>query len=215
MNYSKPKKFFMTNRIEFELEITGLKLKVKGAKDSANLITSQVSDTLRGLISPPTTETSNGNSKSPHVEDAESTVLNSENHSPRKRGRKAKAQNNSSSGSLALDFRHEPEKYGNPSVKWSTATKSLWLLYVVKDILKIDGMSSGQIKETFNKHFRQAKLINAPNVSRDLGKLKVETNSIVGEDTSKSPYIWYLTDEGIKHVQKSIAEQKSQGNGSN
>ncbi|MEJ7822128.1 MAG: hypothetical protein WKF85_07385 [Chitinophagaceae bacterium] len=203
----------MTNRVEFELEITGFKLKVKGSKESAAQITSQVSNTLRGLITPPSLDEKDSFKRN-ETEDTDVTVLSSGNGSSKKRARRKKQLNsNLQVVSAAIEFKHEPEKYGIPTTKWSTATKSLWLLYVVKQITKIDAMTTNQIIETFNKHFKQAKTIS--NVARDLGNLKMDSNLWIGEDTTKSPHEWYITESGEKHVQKLIAEQKTQSNGVN
>jgi hypothetical protein len=199
----------MTNKVKFRLKITGFELEMEGTKESTSLITSQVTHTLKGLMSPPSMDEKdahvNGNGKN-NTEDAEATVVST---SGRKRVRRNKSQNqNQTVTSDAIDFTHDLEKYGTPSIKWSTSTKSLWLLYVVKHSLNKDGMTTKQIIETFNKHFRQAKRIT--NVSRDLGALKVDPNMWVGEDTAKTPAEWYITESGEKQVQKMIADLKTQ-----
>lgn len=199
------------NRIEFELEITGVKLKIKGTKEDVNTISGSIGRQLQGLAHPAAVLGDSRDNNNP--EDTEITVLPTNNPNKKRGTRRPKQNPDSKNQEIAIDFRHEPEKYGNPAQKWTTAIKSIWLLYVVKNITQIDGMTSLQIKETFNKNFRQAKTITTTNISRDLGRSKVSANSLVGEDTSKNPHVWYLTDEGNKHVQSLIAEQKTQGNG--
>jgi hypothetical protein len=127
----------------------------------------------------------------------------------KKRGRRrSKSQINGSerSGSDEIHFRHDPEKFGSPNQQWTTSQKAIWLLYVVKEVAQISELSTGQIVKLFNTHFRQAKTVTNSNVSRDLGKLKIASPSQVGEDNSKNPARWFLTDEGIRQAQSLIAE---------
>lgn len=72
--------------------------------------------------------------------------------------------------------------------------------------MNIGELSTGQIVKTFNLHFRQAKTVTSSNVARDLGKAKVSTPALVGEDPTKSPPGWFLTDEGVRRAQALIAE---------
>lgn len=204
----------MTNKVKFKLKITGFELEMEGTKESTALITSQVSQTLRGLISAPSLdeEPNNENGKNNRVENAEAALVPTSTHSKRKR-RQRPGNLSAQAESDVIDFIHEIDKYGMPSIKWSTSTKSLWLLYVVKQIAKKDAMTTKQIIETFNKHFKQAKTV--ANVGRDLGQLKLDTNYYVGEDTTKNPHEWYITESGEKHVQKLIADLKTQANGAN
>jgi hypothetical protein len=197
----------MTNRVEFELEIQGFRLKVKGSKENAGQITAQVGQALLGVITPPSID---GKQHQNNVEDIVHTEVVNEKH--KKRPRKAKIQTDTNGTNNVIDFTPEPEKYGVPSIKWTTGQKSLWLLYVVKQLKIADALTTTQIIETFNKHFRQSKQIS--NVARDLGKMKIDSvNMWVAEDTSKNPSEWYITEPGEKHVQKMIMELKTSSNG--
>jgi hypothetical protein len=203
----------MTNKVKFRLKITGFELEMEGTRESTALITSQVNNALTGLINPPAMDEADlsmkSNGKDHQIVDSNATVVSS---TIRKRIRKPKQTSpNQTEGGDVVNFAHEPEKYGMPSIKWSTAIKSLWLLYVVKHAAKKDALTSKQIIETFNKHFKQAKTII--NVTRDLGQLKLENGYWVGEDSTKNPHEWYITEPGEKHVQKLIAELKTQTNG--
>jgi hypothetical protein len=62
------------------------------------------------------------------------------------------------------------------------------------------------IAKTFNQHFKQASTIRGSNVSRDLGNAKLTAPALVGEDTTKHPSLWFLTDEGRNRAQALIAE---------
>jgi hypothetical protein len=82
----------------------------------------------------------------------------------------------------------------------------MWLLFVAKNESGIKELSAAEITAVFNKHFRQSGAIMRHNVSRDLGKCKSKTPPWVGEDASKNPSVWYLTDEGDKIARKLVGE---------
>lgn len=106
----------------------------------------------------------------------------------------------------ALTWQHNPAEYGTPSQSWNTATKAIWLLYVVEKVLQQKGLTAKQIEESFNKNFRQAGPIKSFNVTRDLGKAKAKGKmSPVSEDTTKDPSEWHLTESGIQQAQGLIA----------
>lgn len=107
---------------------------------------------------------------------------------------------------VAIDFKHEPLKFGNPRQSWPTAKKSMWLLYVVKEVMSVLDMPAPVIAKTFNKHFRQFGAIQVSKVTRDLGRLKSETPVPVQDDATKVGSPWYLTDAGIKKAQALVAE---------
>lgn len=107
----------------------------------------------------------------------------------------------SDSNNDVINFRHDSARHGMPKQEWNTAQKALWLLYILQDSGIASELPAGPISRTFKKHFRQFGNVTAPNVSRDLGKLKAKNPSPVGEDTTKSPSVWYLTEEGCRQAQ--------------
>jgi hypothetical protein len=111
--------------------------------------------------------------------------------------------------SKAIDFTHDTKKYGNPLQSWPTQSKCYWMLYVLSKEADVKEASTGQIVETFNKHFKQAKPLRPSNVSRDLGKDKVKKMAVVAQDTSKPNQPWFLTDEGIKLAEQLVTETTS------
>jgi hypothetical protein len=198
----------MNNKVKFRLKITGFELEMEGTKESTSQITTQVNNTLKGLVSPPSLdESASNNGGKSRTEDSDVII---ESSSIKRRTRKSKSQNQFAEPE-AIEFVHDGERYGMPSIKWNTATKSIWLLYVVKHIAKKDSISTKQIKATFNKQFKHAKTIL--NVARDLGHSKLEAPYYVGEDTTKNPHEWYITESGEKYIQKLIADMKLQANG--
>jgi hypothetical protein len=111
---------------------------------------------------------------------------------------------------VAIDWRHDPSRWGSPQQMWSTAEKSIWLLYVVKQETETSELPASQIAATFNKHFRQAGQINASQISRDLGRAKNKRPSLVAENTTTTPSAWYLTDTGIKRAEELVNQALGQ-----
>jgi hypothetical protein len=110
-----------------------------------------------------------------------------------------------------VEFRHDPNNFGTPKQSWNTQKKAVWLLHIVGQQTDVNDLSTAQIVTIFNSQFRQAKTVTSSNVSRDLGKAKIANPSLVGEDMTKNPSRWFLTDEGSKHAAKLIADNNDTG----
>lgn len=191
------------SRFKMEFELQGLKVKIEGSREDATLITQNLGGQIAGVLqpmaqiiegSPPTTD------NEPAV-----TVTETSSKKARKRRQNSNTHTVTKDDNVALDFAMSPEKFGVPRQAWKTADKALWLIYVLQDSDKGDQHTTRTIVETFNKHFKQSGKITTSNVTRDLGRLKAnERPSPVGEDSTKEPPTWYLTDEGRKRAQKLV-----------
>lgn len=71
----------------------------------------------------------------------------------------------------------------------------------LKGIQNLNEVSGPQIAATFNDKFKQSGRVHPPNVTRDLGLLKVQNPAPVGQDKD----LWYLTDEGDRQAKELIA----------
>jgi hypothetical protein len=197
---------------KIKLKIQSFELEIEGSRDDIPLITQAVGNQVAGFLQPTSdivegnviSEESNREISSPQIEKRVTPKRKS-------RAKKPKAQNNSEDEDNIISWRHDPLLYGVPRQDWVTADKSIWLLYVVSKEADTDEMTAGQIANTFNKHFKQSKTIQAGNVTRDLGKQKTITNAPVAENTRQSPTKWYLTQSGIKYAQDLIAKVSGQG----
>lgn len=185
-------------KVKFRIE--KLELEIEGEKESIPEISSGIREQFGNLLGAPEA-----------IVDAERTAPNEINVTPtepvvrartRRRSARTVARSSSDSGAGAIDFQHDPSKWGNPQQSWSTVKKAMWLLYVCQNEASINDMSGSSITETFNKHFRQSGQIKIFNVNRDLGKAKGRVPAQAGEDTTKNPSVWFLTDEG-----KNLAHQ--------
>jgi hypothetical protein len=179
------------------MKLHGLELEIEGARDDASQISKNLGEQFASLLQP-VGAIIDGKVASvplPSVEAIASPIA-----SAGKKGRRRKspaASAGDAETSPALDFKHDPEKFGNPTQEWKTSEKAVWLLYVVKESAGVNELTTRSLVDTFNKHFRQSGTITTSNVTRDLGRLKTrEKPSPVGEDASKSVPTWYLTEEG-------------------
>ena len=194
------------SKFRMKLKLQGFELEIEGNREDASVIGRSVGEQISGMLSPSLSIvegefTSNRSQAEPAVPLLDGTA---KRRSQRRTKSASTAENNSTQ---AVEFRNDPSKYATPTQQWSTAEKAIWVLYVVKELAQVSELST-QIVKTFNTHFRQAKTVTHSNVSRDLGKLKVSSPSLVGEDATKSPAVWFLTEEGVRKAQTLIAEAR-------
>lgn len=190
-------------KFKIKMKLSGLELDIEGSKEDIPLIAANLGQQLTGLIAPsatiasgvdlPFTPSSAPNGAAlPLVEEVKRRKRRATNH------RSTDAQSDSAA---PVDFRHDPVKFGAPKQAWNTSDKAVWLLHVVGKEL-----SGRVIVATFNKHFRQAGLINVSHANRDLGRLKSKSPAVVGEDTTQTPPCWFLTEEGTRQALKLVAD---------
>jgi len=201
----------VVSKFRVKLKMQAFELEIEGNREDAALIGRSIGDQISSVIAP-SANIVEGDFTSTRPPSAPAIALVEE--SPKRKASRRSRSTASSSGEnnvSAIEFRNDASLYATPTQQWKTAEKALWLLYVVKETTNHSELSTSQIVNTFNTHFRQAKTITSSNVSRDLGKLKVSTPSLVGEDATKSPAVWYLTEEGVRKAQSLIADARSQG----
>jgi hypothetical protein len=193
-------------RIRFELgeiKIAGLKLEIDDELDAATTAFRAVQQLIAGAIQPAfaqalvsgDTKVINGNTGAPEGEAAK--LPPAKKASPR-RSRLA------SSGDPAKIpvFTHDPEKYGNPATTWKVAQKAIWTLWAIQESGGAKEMTTTQIADTFNKYFREFRVISSSNVSRDLGSERKKNPPTVGSNPDSST--WYLLEAG-KTAAKALA----------
>ncbi len=205
-------------KTKVRFKITGLEFEFEGDRENLPAAASGVAQQLAGMLEAPVIV--NGQNTNPKL--VESTTVNqADSNATKRRSRNGRSKSKSSSGATdaknnaAIDFTHSPLRFGNPTTEWITADKALWLLFCLEQEAGVKEASAGAIAETFNKHFRQAKTIRPSNVSRDFGKMKKNAPYLVGEDTTKDPTMWYLTDPGKDHVRSLVAGVLSGGTDGN
>lgn len=201
------------SKFKIKMKLQGLELEIEGSREDAPLITQNLGQQLAGLLRP-TGAILEGQLPSDHSQLQQVPTSAEEAPPPglRRKSRRRKQSINGSAENLsdevAVDWKHDPTKYGTPKQSWSTADKSIWTLYVVAEETDEKELSGPRIAQTFNKHFRQAGTILAHNVNRDLGRHKVKKKGHppVSEDTTKTPARWFLTEEGKRMAQALVAD---------
>ena len=198
-------------KFKISLKVQALEVNIEGEREDIPAISRALSQQLTGLITPSVATASVGDGEHDDPQGGSTRqpaqLVDEVKRRPAKRRIASKRPTpGADTSDAAVDWRHDPAKYGSPAQAWSSANKAIWLLYVLSEATDIKELSAKRIADTFNKHFRQAKTILAFNVSRDLGKLKGKAPAPVGEDTTKDPSAWYLTAEGNKVAQGLVAK---------
>lgn len=200
-------------KFKVKFKIQALELEIEGERDDIPNLTQALQSQFGGMLATPSAIVDSDR------EEKNVTPLPSGGGIPTiKQGKRRSSSRSfkpSGNGDLtpvvSIDFRHDPQKWGNPKQSWSTSMKAQWLLFVVEAQTDTKDMSSSVISATFNKHFRQAGTIIVSNINRDLGAAKVKPLSPIGEDTTQMPPAWFLTEAGRTTARKLVEEATGTG----
>lgn len=195
------------SRFKIKFKIQGLELDIEGDRRDVGLISRAVGDQVAGLIAPANEIVDGQRAVVPKgmVDVTPHPIA----RNARKRASTGTRTNSGGPTTTAIDFVHEPQRFGTPTQTWKAVQKAMWLIFVVGELKQITQLNAGTIFATFNKHFRQAGMLRRSNVARDLGRVKLKIGDmppLVAEDTTKSPTEWFLTDEGKKQVNALIID---------
>jgi hypothetical protein len=197
------------SKFKIKLKITGFEMEIEGSRDDIPLISRNLAAQIGGMMTPAANivEGSNPALGRDAIDITPVAASTGGGRSNKRAARRPATTGTVAEGKPAkeFDWTHDVQSWGNPVQGWNPTQKSLWLLYIVKAQGVTTEMTAGQIANTFNKHFKQAGTIQAGNVSRDLGKAKVQAPAKVGENAAKSPSTWFLTDEGNKLAVELVA----------
>lgn len=200
----------MPHEFKVRFKIQNLELEIEGSREDIPVITQAVGQQFAGMLNPANVivegeliEENQGQQPPPQPQP--------ENKSKRPtRSRSGRASSRSTTdGAPNIVWTHDPDTWGTPKKKWNTATKSLWLLYVMTKDGTANELTAGQIANIFNQHFKQSGEIRPNNVARDLGKLKLEQPSPIKEDANSTPSRWSLAEPGL--VRGSDLVEQAQG----
>ena len=196
------------SKFKIRLKITGFELEMEGDRRDATQIPQQLSQQVAGFFQPAVEIASYGGNNSGMLD----AQVVEQRHEKVVNARKPKKKNNSASSSpskqteVAIELKHDPNSWGNPKQDWKTAIKAIWLLYIVGKQTAVSEMTTQMIVSTFNLHFRQSGTITTSNVTRDLGKKKAATPSLLGTTVGEDGEKWFLTDAGLKEAEQLVAE---------
>lgn len=206
--------------MDFEFEITGLKLKIKGDSADASGKVAELQRQVQSLMSTINSLAQQGTRVLPPPDNAPSSAklleagpeqTSSDNNVSSNGTRRRQPRKNTSLGPRhkadAIDFKHDADQYGFPKQNWATAQKAMWMIYVLSQQGEAKEFSASVIAATFNKHFKSFGMILAQNVLRDLGKEKGKSGA-VNSDASQDPMKWYLLEAGKKQIPALIEDAK-------
>lgn len=194
-------------KFKMMLELQGLKLQVEGEKEDVPAIRAAVEQQFAGLLKPAEAiALQETGAVDRHAEDRSTT---GEGAVVRKSKRRTTGERVAKNGAepKAIDFRHDADKFGTPQQGWSVGTKAKWLLWVVGEQAAVKEASAMTIVRTFNKHFREAGLIDSRSIYRDLRRLK--SASQVEEDATKKPSVFFLSQAGRNAAEQLIQRAAS------
>lgn len=194
-------------KFKVRLKIQGFELELEGSREDASLLSQNMGQQLAGFLQP-AGSVLEGEVIDPRPQSIDVTPAATSSPKKPRRRRSTTTSNNDTENSTTVDFKHEPTTYGMPGQQWKVLEKALWLLYVLKECKGIPELANASLVNTFNKHFRQAGTISSSNAARDLGRARLHKPPLVGQDTSKTPPTWFLTDEGRKRAQALIADAR-------
>lgn len=191
------------SKFEISLELTGLKLSIKGEKDQIPQLAEAVNQ-LGGLLTPAASVAVAAlppvvveAQPTPPTPPEEPTGRRSPKPAPKKRPQKEKAED-------LINWKHDPGKWGNPVQQWGPGDKMLWLLLVLRTEANKQELTASEIYTTFNRYFKEAGALITKNATRELRKLKAQSPALIGETPEGTSSKWFLTQEGIKRAEKLV-----------
>jgi|ERR1044071_6648993 hypothetical protein len=182
---------------EISIELQGLKIYVKGDRELAPAIATEVAQKISGMIQPAglieaPMEPQNGH----HAIDAAPAPAGRRR---RRVGKQAGSVPNST-GTAVLNWNHDPAKWGTPLQDWKGWQKVAWLLQVVEAETGKDGLTATEIVDVFTAKFKAAGLLIRNNIARDLGGKSEYFGSL--DDR------WHLKQSGKDEAAKLVVEAK-------
>lgn len=198
------------SKLEVEFEITGLRFKISGERDTVPAalasIQRQVASLAQSVASAATAFDGNAGPTplEPPVVEATRGALPAAPVTQPSQKRSRKNGNGRKETTGAIDFKHDAEKVGFPKQEWNTATKAMWLLYVLEQSSAPSEASASALAATFNKYFKASGTIQSGNITRDLGAAKGKSG-FVNSDPTKDPEVWFLLTSGKTHIQQLLA----------
>jgi hypothetical protein len=199
-------------RFKIRVKLQGLEMDIDGSRDDAPLIASNLGRQFAGLLEPAAhivegTVEVEGDDNSTRVAVLDEPAARSRSS---RRGKRTGPPRTNANGAAGISWKHDPSKWGNPQQGWSAADKAVWLLYVSGQETQVKDMASSTLASAFNRMFREAGMVRAGNLPRDLGRLKAQAPPLVGEDTTKTPPTWFLTIEGTKKAEELVKQARGQ-----
>lgn len=206
-------------KFRVRLKVENFELEVEGSREDMPLIADRVGQQFAGLLQP-ATEIVVGDSVADHNGSAAQVVTapaagDGKRKSMRRRRATATAtiagNGSENVGDDAVTWRHDTGKWGTPKQEWSVGKKIIYLLYVAKQEANQSEMTGRSIVATFNKHFKSAGMLRSKHINGELERLKDRALAPVSEDVTKTPSMWFLTQQGDKEAANLINDALGRG----
>lgn len=192
-------------RFELEIEVTGLKFKIKGDKpELQQQMAGEFAKAVSGVVEPVMRAASNPG-EVPALTAASPQPAQVITAAPT-RARRARAHRvlTSERADAGPQWRHDPVKWGTPLQAWKTPEKVIWLLRVADGEVQRGELTTGELSHSFNSMFKEAGTIGTKNFPRDVAKSK--QNGLLNQDPSTQK--WYLTSKGKEVADRLILDAK-------
>ncbi len=182
---------------EISVELKELKIHVKGHRELAPDLASNVAHQIAGIIQPAALL----EGASEPQNNGHSTI---EIPPPTRRTRKRPAGRVTTApangGAKPINWNHDPERWGTPLQTWKQSQKINWLLHVAEQSGVRDRLSPTEMSDVFAAKFKSAGPLLRQNIARDLGK----ATDLFGEMDG----LWFLKQAGKEAAIKLVEEAK-------
>jgi hypothetical protein len=201
-------------KVEIEMDLGGFRierfrLRIKADRDDIPRINGEIGKQFLNVLQPPASLI-----EEPVRKQIPSTVVpqassGDPDGGARSKSRRTRASAASGSRANPLEWQHDAGKWGMPAQKWKAGQKVLWLLYVIKNEKAIAELSAPVIAETFNAKFKQYGQLKRTSMPSILGSLKKDAPSLLMDDTTQTPNVWFLSEQGVKAAETLVQEAKT------
>jgi hypothetical protein len=201
-------------KVEIEMELNGFKIdgfkvRIKADREDIPQIRSEIGRQFMSVLQPPAALIDESTRKQVPSTVVPQTTNENGAGGGRGKGRRSKSAGNGSTDAKPVEWQHEPSKWGMPKQKWKAGKKVLWLLYVAKNEQGPTEMSAAVISETFNSKFKQFGTLKRSSMPSILGSLKTSQPALIMDDTTKTPNMWFLSEQGSKAAEALVQEAKT------
>jgi len=189
-----------------ELELQGLKLKIRGSREDVPAAMHQIGRQVTGLLNP-IAEVVEGEVVEETPSGKPEVIAGTPVTAAKKRtSRKPKRVSSTANGGGAssddvVNWNHDPSKWGYPLKTWKGWEKAIWLLYVISQETSPSELTSSQIVQTFNAKFTSAGTLAHISVNRDLARRQMAPDLLVHQNDGR----WKLLDNGVSMAQVLVA----------
>jgi hypothetical protein len=197
-------------KFRVKLKLTGLELEVEGSREDVPLLTKSIASQLAGVMMPAANIVEGkatpllGREAIPGTAQLVQQPAASVRAPRKRRAPFSGGDGVQNAAATSIVWQHDADTWGAPQQSWKAVDKTVWLLYVAKQVGATPEMSVMQMVTTFDKLFRTAGRLNKGNIARDFTKLNSEPPPKVQMNGTVDPATWYLTDAGIKHAENLV-----------